>query len=113
SVTLHRLELLQADIWVSYMTTGVEMEFIPVPRTDDVHIIVVISLSGEQTFLREKILDSRSAHAFAGRPTLVRADVPVAINLALAPKQSDFDAVVAPEQNPALLEGFRITDQDF
>src|ERR1700680_3080902 len=83
----------QAELRIALMAAGPDIEFVAVPRADDVglrlreHEAAALAIGGDV------LLDPRQGFALAYRAAHVGADVPIGGELPLDVKHADFDAI--------------------
>jgi hypothetical protein len=84
-----KLKPLIADVLAS-----LEVIFVAMPGTYDVHVILIEALSHEETCIVDHILDLRHANAFACRTALMRAQIAIGEVLASVEENAHFYGLV-------------------
>src|SRR5688500_15883836 len=69
------------------------MVLVTVPRTDDMHIVLIKALLDEAAVFVDNVDDLRNTHAFTRGPALVGAQISIGVAAPLVTNQSHFDVV--------------------
>src|SRR6185503_12830375 len=103
SFTLNHLVAFQPQLRIGRAFAGLELVFPAVPGTDDVRIVIIVSLGHERLVRCIDVDDLAPDDALAGRATLVQAMVAVGVESAVVAIDPDLDPVLADNADVAVL----------
>jgi hypothetical protein len=112
SILLKDLEFLQPKSFVADMGPIREVELIPVPGTDDMHVDFVVALTQVHAARTDFVDDLGHSHALAGWATLMWTIVSVGIELALVADDPDLQFSDVHDAGAAVLELFALANEN-
>src|SRR5580698_2723022 len=106
-------EFLQPMPLVDDVGTVFEMELPAVPGADDVHVALIENLAEMNAFLADLLHHLRHLQSFAGRATLVRADIAVGVVFAFVEDHADFGLTAFDQPGVSLGDLAFLANTDF